>query len=548
MLNQNAMSDAPRLTAAIYARFSSERQKATSIEDQISLCREAAEQFHCTVLSEHVYTDVEISGAVEQRPAYTALLSAAKANRFDAILVESQDRLWRDQGEMHHALKRLRFWGTRVYSVTAGTDLTAKTGSLLASVTGWKDEVFLEDLREKTRRGMLGQIRRGLCAGGRAYGYRSQAVLDAHGQIIGYRRIIDRDEAVVVRRIFELYVAGYSPKTIVRLLNDEKVPPPRPARGRRLRGWTWTTVSGSSKKAFGILHNPIYIGRIVWNRSCKMRDPETGKRIMRMRPKEEWTWTDAPELRIVPQHLWDRAQARRKNRPSVPSAAAGRKPKYLFSGLLICAECGSRYTLQDSTRGYYACSGHVNRGAAVCANTKKVRRDRLEAELLDALFNEMFTPAAVAYLTQQVDAAIARSAEGVGDRRARLERDLTRAKADLTNVLDAIRQGLLTPATRELLETCERRVAECEAALRATAQSPAPVTSPSAVITRYLSDLRATLNTDVEAARLLLAKLLGSVILRRVDSHLVAEIEGKVEAMLDGGETGGDNRGAGRGI
>lgn len=121
----------------------------------------------------------------------------------------------------------------------------------------------------------------------------------------------------------------------------------------------------------------------------------------------------------------------------------------------------------------------MNRGAAVCANTKKVRRDRLEAELLDALFNELFTPAAVAYLTQQVDAAIARDSESLHDRRTSLERDLIQAKTELANVLDAIRQGLATPATRHLLETCERRVVECEAA---------PL---SIVIARYLGDLRA---------------------------------------------------------
>src|SRR5262249_45141879 len=153
----------------------------------------------------------------------------------------------------------------------------------------------------------------------------------------------------------------------------EGVAPPHPARSRRLRGWTWTTISGSSRKAFGILHNPLYIGRLVWNRSQKVRDPETGRRLMRMRPPEEWSWTEAPDLRIVPQTLWDQAQARREGRSQLPGGAPGRRPKYLFSGLLVCAECGSRYTLQDSTRSYYACSGHRNRGPAICANTKKVR-------------------------------------------------------------------------------------------------------------------------------------------------------------------------------
>jgi DNA invertase Pin-like site-specific DNA recombinase len=161
------------------------------------------------VLADHVYADQEISGEVAERPGYTRLLAAAKAREFEAIIVEAQDRLWRDQGEMHQALRRLRFWDVRVFSVIAGTDLTEKVGSLLASVTGWKDEVFLDDLREKTRRGMLGQVRRGMAAGGRSYGYTSEVVRDAMGQTVGARRIIDPKEAEVVRRIFTLYIRGW---------------------------------------------------------------------------------------------------------------------------------------------------------------------------------------------------------------------------------------------------------------------------------------------------------------------------------------------------
>jgi DNA invertase Pin-like site-specific DNA recombinase len=62
---------------------------------------------------------------------------------------------------MHSALKRLRFWGIKVFSVSTRTDLTDRTGKLMASVVGWKDEIFAEDLRDKTRRGMMGQFRRG---------------------------------------------------------------------------------------------------------------------------------------------------------------------------------------------------------------------------------------------------------------------------------------------------------------------------------------------------------------------------------------------------
>jgi hypothetical protein len=119
---------------------------------------------------------------------------------------------------MHQALKRLRFWDIRVFSVSTGTELTTRTGKLMASVLAWKDKTFLDDLIDKTRRGMLGQVRRGFSAGGRAYGYRSEPVLDEHHQVIGARRVIDPEQSAVVIRIFELYVAGYGPKTIVHIL------------------------------------------------------------------------------------------------------------------------------------------------------------------------------------------------------------------------------------------------------------------------------------------------------------------------------------------
>jgi DNA invertase Pin-like site-specific DNA recombinase len=273
------------LRAAVYARYSSGLQKSTSAQDQISLCRDAAPRFDCTILDDHIYADLELSGTIDQRPGYQRLLTDAKDRKFQAIIIESQDRLWRDQGEMHHALKRLRFWGIKVFSVSTGNDIADDTGKLMATIVGLKDEVFIEDLRKKTRRGMMGQIRRGMNAGGRSYGYRSEPISES-GQVVGYRRVIDQDQAKVVRRIFKMYSQGKSPRTIAHTLNAERVPSPRPRKGQRSLGWTPLTISGSAKRTLGILHNPLYVGRILWNRSQKVRDPDTGKRTMRPRPNE----------------------------------------------------------------------------------------------------------------------------------------------------------------------------------------------------------------------------------------------------------------------
>jgi site-specific DNA recombinase len=119
------------LRAAIYARYSSALQHPSSIEDQIALCRQHASRFDCLVMDEHIYTDAEISGSEEHRPGYERLMAPARKKAFDAVIIESQDRLWRNQAEMHTALRRLEFWAIKIFSVATSTDLTTRRASLL---------------------------------------------------------------------------------------------------------------------------------------------------------------------------------------------------------------------------------------------------------------------------------------------------------------------------------------------------------------------------------------------------------------------------------
>lgn len=534
------------LRAAIYARYSSNLQRPTSIEDQTSLCRSASPRFGCEVAEEHIYIDAEISGATSQRPGYQALMRSAKAKQFEVILVESQDRLWRDQAEMHDALKRLRYYGVSVFPVTLGTDLTGPTGGIVAAAKGMVDEFFLRDLRDKTRRGMEGTVRRGLSAGGRAYGYRSAPVLDGANQIIGYRREVDPEQAQVLLRIWTLYAdRGMSAKAIVSMLNQEGALPPRPAKGRRLRGWTVSTVIGS-KKGFGLLNNPIYVGRNVWNRTQKVRNPDTGRRVMQSRRPEEWVTVEAPELRICPDDLWKRVQAVREGkRRAARGNLRGRRTKFLLSGLLVCAECGANYVIRKGS--YYACSGHANRGPAICSNSRLARRDRVENAVLQAVFEEVFSPETLAYLTDKVNKALARLTVRPDAARQRLQSELDEARAKLENVKAAILEGIRTPTTKSMLDEWEQKAARLEAAL-ALITTREKITIHPATVERYLRDLKGTLGRDTDHARTILERLIGKVILRRQKDHLVAEVGGNLPGLLNLETYWVDSFGAGRGI
>ncbi len=529
------------LKAAVYARYSSSLQRPTSIEDQIARCRESAARFGCEIADEHIYSDQEISGATAQRPGYQRLTEAAKRLEFDAIIVEDQDRLWRDQAEMHAALNRLRFRGTKVFSVATGTNLTDKTGSIVAAVKGWQDEAFLDSLREKTRRGMRGQVARGLSTGGRAYGYRSVPIpdparTDPYGQplVIGSRRVIDKAEAKVVRRIFEMYASGLSAKAITYRLNSESAPPPRPKRGRKVQGWTWTTISGSREKGIGILNNELYRGTYFWNRSGKLRDPETGKRITRRRGKEDWLRVEVPELRIISEELWQRVKVRQgesEKRRTKGQRGGATRHAYLFSGLLRCAECGAHYTARGG--GRYVCSFHKNRGPNVCGNSRVVRRDVLEHRLLEVIEQEILTPEAVAYLTEKVNGALQRANHRSMSARRAPEAELREAEREAENIKQAVRHGKATAILLEMLEAVETKIQRLRAASITEPQVKAAVRTLPGLVERYVRDLRSVLGRNTDRARFLLARLLGDVILRPDDQGLVAEVRGNLGVLLE---------------
>lgn len=533
------------LRAAVYARYSSGLQKSTSAEDQIALCREAAPRFDCIVSNNHIYTDLELSGTTDQRPDYQRLLNAAKQKprEFEAIIVESQDRLWRDQGDMHRDLKHLRFCGIHVFSVATGSDIADDTGKLMATIVGLKDEVFIEDLRKKTRRGMMGQIRRGMAAGGRPYGYRSEPVIEA-SQITGYRRVIKPDEAKVVRRIFKLYSQGKSPRAIVRILNSEKVPSPRPRKGQKSLGWSPLTIAGSPKRTLGILHNPLYVGRSLWNRSQKVRDPDSGKRIMRPRPEPEWIEASAPELRIISDELWKAVQERHAGQ-FVLRSRGGRRQKHLLSGLLVCAECGSHYTLRATKPDRYGCAVHFDRGGDICPNGKLVRRDKAESAIFRMVSEELFSPDVISYLTDRVNKAIARRTMSSDDLRKQRAVELNKARKELENVKKAILNGLDTGITKEMLLQCAQKVDTLEAELKVPLSRP-KVVALSTTVMKHLADLRVTFGRDSDRARSTLRKLVSQVVLRRHGDRLMAEVTGNLNKLLDLDAV--ENDGAGRGI
>jgi len=141
-------------------------------------------------------------------------------------------------------------------------------------------------------------------------------------------RVIVPEEAGIVVRIFEDYIKGKSPRKIAGELNADNIAGPSKV------GWGSSTINGNRKRGTGILNNELYIGRMVWNKLRYLKDPSSGRRVSRLNPESEWVIADLPELRIVPQELWDKVKSYQASLDRKPQLGVKRRPPNLLSFLL----------------------------------------------------------------------------------------------------------------------------------------------------------------------------------------------------------------------
>jgi len=139
---------------------------------------------------------------------------------------------------------------------------------------------------------------------------------------------------------------------------------------------------------------------LIWNKQRYVKDPNTGKRLARPNPKEDWVIQQVPRLRIINQDLWEQVQERLdgiRNSASVVKARETkfwehRRAKHLFTGLMVCAECGG--SMIAAGKDYMACDHARNQGT--CKNKRGIRRHFIEETVIASLKSNLMQPDHVA--------------------------------------------------------------------------------------------------------------------------------------------------------
>jgi hypothetical protein len=250
-----------------------------------------------------------------------------------------------------------------------------------------------------------------------------------------------------------------------------------------------------------------------------------GPKNQRRRPEAEWLRQSAPELRLVPEELWQAAHARLSESRALylrhtngqvwGHPARGTESKYVLVGLARCSVCSGDVSVRSRSHGnrrafYYTCTTNHLRGRAVCPNDHELPMETVDTEVLAALRTQVLAP-------DVIDAVVARTIEKLNMRPDKLDCNglrhaLADVEAQIGHLTTAIATGGPLPSLLGKLRDCEaerQRLGNEIAAREAMQRVPALL--PEALRTALrerLEEWPAPLSEHVAHARQILRKLI----------------------------------------
>ncbi len=339
----------------------------------------------------------------------------------DIIICRDQSRLGRDAIEVTLAIRDLvRDRACRLFYYVTGQEVQFANAidQAMTFIQGTGHQMELEAVRSRTREALRSRVRQGRVAGGRCFGYQLERHADESGRGYTLARV-DEDQAVIVRRVFELYLQGTGLKGIARTLNRDGVAPP--TIGRRNGSGSWMASGIRS-----MLKNPRYRGVYMHGRVKKVR---RGGRLhyVKADPSEVIT-VEVPEWQIVDDNTWFAVQERFTRR--APSTRHSRPAaKYPLTSIARCAHCGSAIGCALTKRKggrvrAYACTRHRERGGSVCPVAVHQPMEEVESALVQCLQEDVLIPDAFRLVREdialEIEAQTPRSTVDIAELKAQL--------------------------------------------------------------------------------------------------------------------------------
>lgn len=350
------------MNIAAYCRVSTDKSdQLNSLETQKEFFLEYTKRTGDNLIK--LYADEGISGTkIKNRMEFQRMLADAEKGLFDMVVVKDISRFARNTVDLLQSVRKLKSLGIETQFLTANMTSMGNSEFVL-TIFGALAQEESANTSKRIKFGKKMNAEKG----------RVPNIVFGYDKTIGdyFNLSINENEAMAIRQIFQWYTEeGYGGSKIANMLNERGI--------KTKRGNNW-----SQNSVCRILTNEIYTGKII-NGKEEIADFLTGQR--KEKNESEWFVTIRPELRIIEDEVFDKAQDILKGRhDSFKITHERQSNKYLFSTLIKCKECGwsFRRTVRQYKNTYvrWVCSGHNGKGADSCPNAVTVD----EEELIQAL-------------------------------------------------------------------------------------------------------------------------------------------------------------------
>lgn len=303
---------------AAYARVSTaSEEQENSFEAQVSYYTQKIKENPSWIFVD-VYSDEGITGtSMKKREGFNRMIDDALAGKIDLILTKSVSRFARNTVDSLTTVRKLKEKGVEVYFEKENIYTLDSKGELLITI--------MSSLAQEEARSISENV---------AWGRRKQFADGKHSlaysRFLGYDRgpngefVINEDEAVIIRRIYQEYLAGLSPYTIAKGLTADGIPTPA-----RKNVWQASVVAS-------ILTNEKYYGAAILQKTVKEFMTKTRKNTGEL-PMFYISQDHEPIISPVQFNMVQEEMQRRKEAGNRAQSVS------IFSGRIVCGDCGGYY-------------------------------------------------------------------------------------------------------------------------------------------------------------------------------------------------------------
>ena len=377
MQGESRIDMRPKRVAA-YCRVSTDREEQEhSFETQKAMYTEMI-MMKPSWQTAGIYADEGITGTVaKKRPGFMKMIEDCRKGKIDMIVTKSVSRFSRNNLDCLMYVRELKQLGIPIIFEKEGINTIQVSSELLLTLFGALSQAESESISMNVKLG----IRQSLKNGNVRFSYKT---------FLGYRKGADGqseivpEQADIVRRIYNDFLAGATYLEIAKRLTEEKVP----------------TMGGGSRwfseRIKSILKNEKYKGDALLQKTY-ITDP-ISKRVKKNNGELPMYYVENSHPAIIERRIFDRVQeeiARRAGKKKVKQTGTktelGRySGKYALTELLYCGECGTPYRRCTWSRNgkkkiVWRCVSRLDYGKKYCKNSPSVEESRLHNAITAAI-------------------------------------------------------------------------------------------------------------------------------------------------------------------